>query len=159
MVRRRACCGIITVMTRWQVRILANWINGSTPLGLVVARVGGCTVRSWERGLYVASGYDFRFPTGAAFTVGSVIITRHSAAWLEQRPRLFAHEERHAGQFAACGGLPLIPLYLLSMAYSQWRTGDRAAANLFELRAGLADGGYAVRPVVRTLFGRRLAHP
>ncbi len=141
-------------MTRWQLRIFANWVNGSTPLGLVVARLGHCTVEPSQRGLYVASGYVYGFPTGAAFTVGSVIITRHSPDWLQHRPRLLAHEERHAGQFAACGGLPLIPLYLACMAYSKWRTGDRAAANVFECHAGLADGGYTPHPPIRTLFGR-----
>ncbi len=146
-------------MTRCQVRTFANWVNGSTPLGLAVACVGRCTLRPTERGLYVASGYVYGFPTSAAFTIGSVILTRHSSDWLAQRPRLRAHEERHAGQYALCGGLPLPPLYLASMAYSKWRTGDWAAANVFERRAGLSDGGYKPRPPIRTLFGRRLRQP
>lgn len=136
-------------MTRWQLRTFANWVNGSTPLGLAVARFGSCTVQPATRGLYVASGYTYGFPTGAAFTIGSVVITRHSSHWLQQRPRLLVHEERHASQFALCGGLPLIPCYVLAMAYSRWRTGDRATANVFERRAGLADGGYP--PVDRSL--------
>ena len=35
--------------------------------------------------------------------------TRHDAEWLEQRPRLLRHEERHSWQYVACLGLPLIP--------------------------------------------------
>lgn len=146
-------------MTREQLRTIANWVNGSTPLGLAVARFGRCEVAPADRGLFVAAHYAYGFPTGAAFTVGSVIITRHSREWLQQRPRLFRHEARHSDQFALCGGLPVIPLYLLSMAYSMWRTGDRAACNVFERRAGLVDGGYTPCPPVRNLLGRRLPLP
>ena len=126
----------------WRLRRLANWVNATTPLGLAVAYLGGATSRRSVRGIHLATGYGLTFPPVDAFTLGSVIISRHSRSWWEGRQRLLAHEERHATQYACCGGLPLLPLYALAMAWSRWRTGDRASANVFEVRAGLLDGGY-----------------
>lgn len=119
-----------------------------------MARIGRADLRAGERGTVIATGYAHGFPVASAFTVGSVIITRHPADWLDARPRLLVHEERHTWQYAACLGLPLVPLYLASMAYSQWRTGDRAAANPFERLAGLADGAYRV-PTAAEVAGLR----
>lgn len=124
------------------MRQVANWVNLTTPLGLTAARVGQAEIRPGERGMYIATDYAFAFPRASAFTVGSVLITQHNREWLQCRPRLARHEERHAWQYAALGGLPFLPLYVAAMAWSQWRTGDRAAANVFERLAGLAEGGY-----------------
>ncbi len=129
---------------QWQVRSLANWVNLSTPLGLAVATFGRAAVSRHDRGILLATGYRFGFPAASAFTVGSVVISRHDRGYLTGRPELLAHEERHTTQYAACLGLPFIPLYLLATGWSWLRTGDRAAANLFERRAGLADGHYVV---------------
>lgn len=131
-------------MELWKLRGIANWVNLSTPFGLGVARLGGATVERGPRDLRLAGGYRFGFPTAPAFTVGSVVITRRSVDWLSGHERLLAHEERHSWQYVACGGLPLIPLYLLATAYSQAAFGDRGAGNLFERLAGLEDGGYRV---------------
>jgi hypothetical protein len=38
-------------------------------------------------------------------------------------------------------------LYLAAAGWSWLRTGDFASRNVFERRAGLADGGYRERPV------------
>jgi hypothetical protein len=60
---------------------------------------------------------------------------------------LLDHEERHVTQYAWCGG-PVMPvLYLGAAGWSWLRTGDFASRNIFERRAGLADGGYRERPV------------
>lgn len=131
-----------------RVRSIANWLNLSTPLGLAVATCGGATLRPGPNGLRLAEGYRWTFPTGSAFTIGDVVITRtdfeHLRRW---RPRLLEHEEVHARQWMACLGLPFIPLYVASMAWSMARTGDRAARCPFEVRAGLHNGGYADVPV------------
>ncbi len=129
-------------MELWRLRGVANWVNLSTPLGLAVARLGGAAVEDGPRDLRIAGGYHLGFPSAPAFTVGSVVITRRPVGWLTAQKRLLAHEERHSWQYVACGGLPLIPLYLLATAFSQWRVGDRGAANVFERLAGLEDGGY-----------------
>lgn len=139
----------------WKVRRAANWVNLSTPLGLAVARLGRTSVCKGARGIYLATEYAYAFPIASAFTVGSVVVTQRSLSWLESRPRLMAHEERHAWQYVACGGLPFLPLYLAAMAYSQWRTGDRAATNVFERLAGLSDAGYRVPSVEEVVATRR----
>ncbi len=126
----------------WQLRETANWVNLSTPAGLALAWLGRAEISRGPHGLRLATGYGLGFPVATAFTVGSVVLTRRSPGWLEERPHLLAHEERHASQYAMCGGLPFIPLYLLATAYSQWKVGDRAAANVFERLAGLESGGY-----------------
>lgn len=129
-------------MHRWRPRQVVNLINLSTPAGVAVALLGGARLHRGPRGLVVACGYRLDVPRAAAFTLGNVVITAHRPGWLEDRPRLLAHEERHASQYAACLGLPMLPLYAAAAAWSWWRSGDWALHNVFERRAGLADGGY-----------------
>lgn len=132
-----------------RVRAVANLLNGSTLLGLGVARLGHCRVRRGPRGLWLADRYRFGFPRAGAFTVGDVLLTSDEwPARVQVYPGLLAHEERHAWQYAVCGGLPFIPLYVLAMAWSVLRTGTLGARNVFERDAGLAAGGYLDAPVV-----------
>ena len=150
-----------TPLTGWQwFRLVGNMVNLTTPAGLLVAVVGGATVRRGPRGLFVGEGYRPKFPVASAFTIGSVITTRRT--WdelLRRNPRLFVHEERHTWQYLYCVGLPFYLVYGVCLAWSVLRTGDRAARNFFERQAGLADGGYRdvpVRPVgenVRAMVG------
>lgn len=128
-------------MDRWWVRRAANWANGSTLLGLVIARAGGACVEDAERGLLLATGYRLGLPRAGAFTVGNVVLSPHERAWLAQRPRLMAHEERHSWQYAVLGPA-FLPLYGLAAGYSCLRGGHPATHNAFERLAGLEDGGY-----------------
>lgn len=126
-----------------------NWINLSTPCGLAVAALSGCTVTRGPHGILLAEGYRRKLPRARAFTIGSVVLLRgrqphDSPAGFT---RLLLHEARHAQQYAACAGLPFLPVYLLAAAYSLLRTGDPASRNVFERGAGLADGGYREQPV------------
>ncbi|HEX4978083.1 MAG TPA: hypothetical protein VFV40_09485 [Nocardioides sp.] len=130
-------------MEWWQVRRVANALNGSTLLGLGAAVVTRARVSRGPRGLLVASGARLPARGAAAITFGDVVLTRHDLAWLRGRPRLLAHEERHAWQYVACLGLPLLPLYAVSAGWSWLRGGDAAVHNPFERLAGLADGGYS----------------
>lgn len=126
-----------------QLRFLGNWLNLSTPLGLLVGRLGGARVRRGPRGLYLADGYRLRFPIASAFTIGNVVIT--GGTWDERlaaSPNLLRHEERHSWQYLACFGLPFLPLYGLALLWSYATTNDLARGNVFERAAGLADGGY-----------------
>ncbi|WP_238146663.1 hypothetical protein [Ornithinimicrobium murale] len=126
-----------------RIRHALNWLNGSTLLGMGVATAGGADVRPGPRKLYVAEHYRWRFPTGGAFTVGDVVITRHDIDELcAKRPDLLEHEEAHSRQWMACLGLPFLPLYVASVGWSWLRTGDRASYSFFERRADLAKGGY-----------------
>lgn len=128
---------------RSRVRHALNWVNLSTPLGVGLARAGGARLRRGPDLLLVADHYRWSFPTGGAFTVGDVVITRHDLPTLLARhPDLIEHEEAHSRQWMACLGLPFLPLYVASVGWSWLRTGDRAARSVFERRAGLESGGY-----------------
>lgn len=139
-------------LRRHHIRRLGNWVNLSTPLGLAVARVGRATVRPGPRGLLLADGYLLGFPVASAFTIGDVLLTSAQwSDWAAERPTLLEHEERHSWQWFCLLGLPFLPAYALAMGWSMLRTGDRAAANIFERRAGLLLGGYrevATRPLL-----------
>lgn len=126
-----------------------NLLNGSTAAGVLLAQAGGASTRPGPELLLLAEGYRWPFPTGGAFTVGDVVISRHRLEELTRRyPRVLCHEERHSRQWMVLGPL-FLPLYLLTMAWSWLRTGDRAAACWFEVSAGLADGGYQQVPTRR----------
>lgn len=133
------------------MRRVVNVVNLSTPLGLLVALAGRARIASGPDGLLVARGFRLRVPA-PAFTVGNVVIVRgpddRQGPYddvLARRPTLLAHESRHATQYACCLGPVLVPLYALAALWSMVRCGDPASYNVFEVRAGLADGGYADR--------------
>lgn len=129
-----------------RLRRAANLVNGSTVLGVAIAMAARTDVRSGPRGLVLAGGYSWRLPAAGAFTLGNVVLCRCPADNLVVQPALLGHEEKHCSQYAWCLGLPFLPLYLLSAGWSMLRTGNPGTANIFERRAGLAAGGYPVRP-------------
>jgi Domain of unknown function (DUF4157) len=134
----------------------ANLVNGSTAAGFLAAAAGRSWPQSGPDGLLIAAGYRLPVPA-PAFTVGNVVITRMgSVAELAAADggRLLAHEARHATQYAYCGGLPMLPAYALASAWSWALTGDSGTRNVFERRAGLADGGYQERPL-RPMLAQR----
>lgn len=144
-----------------RVRQVVNAVTLVTPLGLLLARAGGARrkrapadgrgrtpaqdVPDVPEGLVVLTGYTWPLPPAPAFTVGNVIVLRRGHEHLADNPRLMAHEARHTTQWAVCAGLPFLPLYGLAAAWSRVRAGDAFSRNLFERRAGLADGGYRPR--------------
>ena len=130
---------------RLRVRQAINLANGSTLAGLGVAALGGAEVSRSVDGLFTGTGYRLPVPPAPAFCLGNVIMTRGEA--IEAGSRLFRHEARHATQYAWCGGVVMIPLYLAAAGVSWALTGDFGARNVFERMAGLADGGYADRPL------------
>lgn len=139
--------------TGWtRFRTVVNWVNLSTPLGLLIAAVGGATIERRGRGTFVAGGYRWSFPAASAFTVGSVITTAHDLDWLRRRPVLLRHEDRHCTQYGFCLGVAMLPLYFLSVAFSYAVAGDHSSYNPFERLADLADGGY---PPPTTRFSRK----
>ena len=139
---------------RLRVRQAVNLVNGSTLVGLGVAALGGATIARGADGLFTGTGYRLPVPPAPAFCVGNVVVTRRDA--IDAGSRLFRHEARHATQFAWCGGVIMIPLYLASAGVSWALTGDFGARNVFERLAGLADCGYAdapLRPALRRVSG------
>lgn len=140
-------------MQWWRVKRVVNAANGCTLLGLGIARLGSARTSPGPRGLVLATGYRPGFPNAANFTVGNVVVSRHTEAWLAGHPRMLLHEERHSWQYMVCLGLPMLPLYLLATGYSYLRGGDPAVHNAFERLAGLEDGDY---PLLSRRERRRL---
>jgi hypothetical protein len=126
-----------------RARTLLTAINGTTLAGLILARATGATIRRGRDGVLIAEGYARRIPRNTCFTVGSVIITRHTAEWLlaDERTDLFGHESRHVGQYAVLGPL-FWPLYYAFCGYSYAMTGSYGCRNALEKHAGLHAGGY-----------------
>jgi hypothetical protein len=120
-----------------------------------VARLGGTTRVRRGRGTYTCSGYRYGFPVAGAFTVGSVIISKHDHDWLEARPWLLQHEDRHCTQYAFLIGPVMLPFYFAAVGFSYLLAGDHSSYNPFERLAGLDDGGYP--PPVTRLSRRRTA--
>jgi hypothetical protein len=132
------------VEARWRLRQVVNVVNLSTPLGLVLALAGRGSLRRGPDGLLLA--HAVRLPARApAFTVGNVVLLRLDDAALAGRPRLLVHEARHATQYACCAGPLMLPLYGLAAGWSWLRCRDLSSYNVFEVLAGLEDGGYADR--------------
>ena len=115
--------------------VLLNTINLTSGVGFLLAGAAGCTVRRRGR-FWEATGYAWRHPRAAAFTVGSVVISRDRLS-----EGVWRHEESHIRQYAVLGPA-FWPAYALACGWSWLRTGDVASANPFERAAGLARGGY-----------------
>jgi hypothetical protein len=125
-----------------RLRQLANVLNATTPLGLLLAGCARTRVRRGPRGLLIATGYRWRLPFASAFTVGNVVLFRAGPEQALTNPLLLGHEERHSTQYAWCLGLPFLPLYFLAAGWSLLRTGNPGSRNFFERQAGLQAGGY-----------------
>jgi len=145
------------VRPRHRVRLVVNLLNGSTLAGLAVSLAGHAPLARYPDGLLVGTGYRLPVPPAPAFTLGNVILTRHDV--LGRDTVLLRHEARHATQYAWCGGLLMLPLYFAAAGASWLLSGDVGAWNIFERCAGLADGGYADRPLRPLLEPRIGQHP
>jgi hypothetical protein len=133
------------VRPRHRVRLVVNLLNGSTLAGLAVSTAGRARLDRFPDGLLIGTGYRLPVPPAPAFTLGNVIITRQAV--LAHDTALVRHEARHSTQYAWCGGLLMLPLYFTAAGASWLLSGDAGAWNVFERTAGLADGGYADRPL------------
>jgi hypothetical protein len=138
----------------YRARLAVNLLNGSTLAGLLVAAAGRARPMRARDGLIVAVGYRLPVPPAPAFCLGNVIVTRLDTTGARGAGILLGHEARHATQFACCGGVLMLPLYFLAAGVSWLLTGDFGSRNVFERRAGLAEGGYTERPL-RAVFTRR----
>jgi len=128
-----------------RVRQTVNLANGSTLAGLGVAALGRARVSRGPDGLLTGTGYRLPVPPAPAFCLGNVILTRQEE--IPATSVLFRHEARHATQYAWCGGVAMVPLYLVAAGASWVLTGDFGSRNVFERLAGLADGGYTDKPL------------
>jgi hypothetical protein len=136
-----------------RLRQTANLVNLATPLGLLLAWTGRARLAKGPHGVILAHGYRSPFPAprAGAVTVGDVVLLRLGAEQFTRLPNLLDHEARHSAQWAwFLGPLGFLPAYLLASGWSWWHSGDFAIRNPFEMRAGLADGGYTVGPPLRS---------
>lgn len=126
-----------------RARTVLTAINGTTLVGLAIAKLTGATIRRGRDGVLIAENYARSIPRNTCFTVGGVIITKRTAEWLldDRRSALFEHESRHVGQYAVLGPL-FWPAYYLFCGYSYAMTGSYGCRNFFEKHAGLQAGGY-----------------
>jgi hypothetical protein len=131
----------------YRVRLVVNLVNGSTLAGVLVAAAGRARLARGGDGLLVGERYRLPLPSAPAFCLGNVILTRWDRDAFAGAEAMLAHEARHATQFAWCGGLVMLPLYFAAAGVSWVLTGDFGSRNVFERQAGLADGGYADRPL------------
>jgi hypothetical protein len=130
------------------LRRAVNVLNLSTPVGLLLAWMSRSTLSRGPHGVVVARGRPLPFlaPKAMAVTVGDVVLLRASDEAMRRYPDLLDHEARHSAQYAMwIGPLGFLPAYLVCAAWSWWHTGDFALRNLFEMRAGLLEGGYLRR--------------
>jgi hypothetical protein len=140
------------VTRRARMRAAANWVNGSTLMGLTFAAAQARRPTRDADGIWHA--YGVHGPHGRrVFTVGNVVLHRHGADYLQLRPGLLAHEKAHATQWAWTGPA-FVPLYLAECLISWAVTGDAANGNAFEIGAGLERGGYPT-PALRRRARRR----
>lgn len=86
----------------------------------------------FEDGMLVVTGMDGGHGTRSTITVGQVVLTSRD----DLEPLLLEHESRHGDQWALLG-LLTPPLYYLSDVLQ-----GGAEHNVFEVSAGLSDGGY-----------------
>ncbi len=133
-----------------RLRQTANLVTLATPLGVLLAAIGRARLTPGPHGVILAHDYRCPFPAprAGAVTVGDVVLLRLDQAFLDERPQVLDHEARHAVQWACfLGPVGFLPAYLAASAWSWWRTGGNfALRNPFEVRAGLADGGYVSPP-------------
>ncbi len=136
-------------MADWwtHIRHVGNAVNGSTALGLITAALGRSKL-SLRDDLVIAERYRLPFPIAGAFTIGDVVIVPSGTLddLIARHPDVVEHERGHAWQYTYCFGLPFFVAYAAAMGWSWLRTGDRAAANFFEVTADLAKGGYRELP-------------
>lgn len=134
---------------RARLRRVVNMVTLATPLGLALARASGARLEAGPHGLIVARGRPLAVlaPRAPAVTVGDVILLRADDDALVRNPMMLEHEARHAVQWACwLGPIGFVPAYLLASAWSWLRCRDFALRNAFEVRAGLAEGGYPEPP-------------
>ena len=130
---------------RDRLRRVVNLVFLATPAGWLLARTGHAHLRPGLHGVWVATGYRSRVPAprAPAVTIGDVVLLRLDDEQLARRPRLLTHEARHSGQWACWLGMLGFPVaYGVASLWSWFRIRDFARANVFEVRAGLVDGGY-----------------
>ena len=131
-------------------RHILNNINLSTFLGLLISKIiGGKTVKL-NNGMYMNYGRKGKYSKSWAITIGDVILTKQDknckfcklGKLHELSTATLRHELKHSEQFAKFGGVIFLALYLLESIKSFIIYRNYWQGNIFEIQAGLKDGGY-----------------
>ena len=131
-------------------RHILNNLNLSTFLGLLISKIiGGTTIQS-ENGIYINYGRKGKYLNNWAITIGDVILVKQirgcKSCELGNPHNLsnatLKHELIHSEQFAKFGGIIFLALYLFASIKSFIIYRNHWQGNIYEIQAGLQDGGY-----------------
>jgi hypothetical protein len=134
----------------WLLRSIVNWLNLSTPLGVLLGYAAGGRPYSFDAFYRIRQFRGCRrrpISTWRVVTVGNVLLLNGQPDRGVSKG-ILVHEGRHSTQYACLGGVLAIPLYGFAMLVSLVRTGNRTEANVFENVAGPPDesNGYVSPP-------------
>ena len=137
------------------LRHIINLCSGITLFGVLLGTLTrGRPHWNADHGLLIFHNCYLPWRWASAVTFGDVVLVLSPPIrWANPSdlpPQLLAHEARHACQYAWMLGFPYFPVYWVACAYSWVVTGDHWSRNVFEVRAGLADGGYVPKMSRRT---------
>jgi hypothetical protein len=127
-----------------------NKLNLSTPLGLLIAKIIGGTTIQKENGIYLNYGRKGKYIKADAMAIGDVVLVKQvkgcklceSGSPHDLSDSLLRHELIHSEQYAKFGGIIFLALYLLYSIKSFLIYKNTWQDNIFEIQAGLEDGGY-----------------
>jgi len=127
-----------------------NRLNLSTFLGLLISKIIGGTTIQLNNGIYINYGRKGKYNSSWAITIGDVILAkqdRHCDKCKSGTPhdlanRILRHELKHSEQFAKFGGVIFLALYLFATIKSFIIYRNHWQGNIYEIQAGLKDGGY-----------------
>jgi hypothetical protein len=122
------------------VAAVATTFNGSSGAGFVIAFVLGADCATKSSGITICTD-AVTIPGGRGTIFGSVFITKDVVSSVDVRPVLIEHEPAHSLQRAVNGPL-IVPNYFAATFDSFLMNGDGACAEVHEVDANLANGGY-----------------
>jgi RHS repeat-associated protein len=114
----------------------------ATAVGLVVALSSEAECSGITKNMMIICGGATSNPGGGGTTFGNVFVTTMSVNAVTSDPKLVGHEDAHATQWAIFGPILFPVLYGLESENSRMSIGNYACWNIFEIWAGLSEGGY-----------------
>jgi hypothetical protein len=131
-------------------RHILNNFNLSTFLGLLIAKIIGGTTIQLDNHIYINYGRKGKYLKAWAITIGDVVLAKKdkncdkckSGKPHDLSDRILRHELKHSEQFANFGGVIFLALYLFASIKSFIIYKNVWQGNIYEIQAGLQDGGY-----------------
>jgi len=131
-------------------RHILNNLNLSTFLGLLISKIIGGTTIQLDNLIYINYGRKGKYSKAWAITIGDVILAkkdRHCDKCKSGKPHdlsnaILRHELKHSEQFAKFGGVIFLALYSFASIKSFIIYRNHWQGNIYEIQAGLKDGGY-----------------